>query len=75
MTLSFLKARYSDESGDMFTSDVENERDDEDSVCNPGDLSESRVGPPDLTKTQSTLCQIGVLGGLSHPQVGQIGDE
>ena len=46
VTLSFLKARYSDESGDMFTSDVENERDDED----PGDLSESRVGPPRLNQ-------------------------
>ena len=33
------------------------------------------LDPPDLTKTQPTLCQIGVLGGLSHPQVGQIGDE
>ena len=33
------------------------------------------LDPPDLTKTQPTLCQIGVLGGLFHPQVGQIGDE
>ena len=69
-------AGYSDESGDMLAADMENEREDEDSVCSPGDLPECRSGPPslgapDVTKTQPCARQECWVDPLSlNPQVG-----
>ena len=60
-------AGYSDEIGDMLGADMENEREDEDSVCSPGDLPECRSGPPRRDQDPA-LCQAGVLGGPSQPQ-------
>ena len=49
------------ECNELFTADMENEGEDEDSFCSSGDLSECRSGPTRCDQ-DTTLCQAGVLG-------------